>query len=107
MQYVNLTEQADIAFRELLVKHTDTFAKSKMDFGYCDLIQHDIDTGDSPSIRQSSRRPPLSSGNAKDEIIEEMIQSGIIQASTFPCASPVCLVLIVLSHIAMPFVSQY
>jgi len=88
----DLTDEVDCAFQQLLARHASTFANSKMDFGYCPLITHDIDTGDSPPIRQSPRRPPLSSGTAEDDILDEMLEAGIIEPSISPWASPVCLV---------------
>jgi len=53
------------------------------------VLQHDVDTGDSPPIKQSPRRPPLSAGNAEDEILDD---TGVIEPSTSKWASPVCLV---------------
>jgi len=77
---------------ELLKDHNDTFAKSSTDIGYCELLQHDIDTGDSPPIRQGPRRPPLAERDAKDAILDEMLESGVIEPSIPSWASPVCLV---------------
>jgi len=59
VENVNLSEPVDDAFKQLLAKHADTFAHNKMDYGFCPIIAHDIDTGDSPRIRQSPRKPPL------------------------------------------------
>jgi len=56
------------------------------------VLQHDVDTGDSPPIKQSPRRPPLSAGNAQDKILDDMLETGVIEPSTSECASPVCLV---------------
>ena len=42
----NLTSDIIADFGTLLHNHADTFAKSPTDIGYCDLLQHDIDTGD-------------------------------------------------------------
>jgi len=39
-----------------------------MDYGFCPIIAHDIDTGDYPLIRQSPRKPPLSSGTAGRDV---------------------------------------
>ena len=75
-----------------MLDHQDTFAKSKTDIGLCTVVQHDIDTGDTKPIKQSPRRPPLNSGTAEDEIIDEMLSSGVIQPSDSAWASPVCLV---------------
>ena len=79
-------------FRDLLYRHANCFAKDNNDLGFCDILQHDIDTGDSPPIKQSPRRPPLSAGDAEEEIINDMLASGVIEPSTSPWASPVCLV---------------
>ena len=46
-------------FKDLLIQHQDTFAKSSTDIGFCDLLQHDIDTADAAPIGQPPRRPPL------------------------------------------------
>ena len=56
------------------------------------MVQHDIDTGDARPIRQSPRIPPMSAREAEDEILDEMLLSGVIEPSTSSWASPVCLV---------------
>lgn len=58
--------------------------------GFCPLVQHAIDTGNARPTEQSRRRPPLSATNAKDEILDEMLQTGVIELSNFSWASPVC-----------------
>jgi len=70
----------------------DTFAKSKTDIGFCNVVYHDIDTGDTRPIKQSPGRPPLNSGSAEDEIIDDMLSTGVIHHSDSAWASPVCLV---------------
>jgi len=87
-----LSQDAEEGLKQLLLDHQDTFAKSKTDIGLCTVVQHDIDTGDTKPIKQSPRRPPLNSGTAEDEIIDEMLSSGVIQPSDSAWASPVCLV---------------
>ena len=56
------------------------------------MLQHDVDTRDAPPIKQSPRRPPLSSGNAENDIIDDMLATGVIEPSTSEWALPVCLV---------------
>ena len=88
----HLTSDVDRQFKDILHKHEQTFAADSTDLGYCSLLEHDIDTGDSPPIKQSPRRPPLSAGDAETEIIDDMLAAGVIEPSTSEWASPVCLV---------------
>ena len=44
------------------------------------------------TIKQSPRRPPISAREAEDEILDEMIETGVIEPSNSSWASPVCLV---------------
>jgi len=76
----------------LLRKNAEPFATSKLDLGYCADLQHDIDTGDALPIKQSPRRPALSPRQAEDDILQEMLDTGVIQPSNSPWSSPVCMV---------------
>jgi len=95
--YLSTLEEANLSpslasnFRDLLVTHQHVFARSPTDIGFCDLLQHDIDTGDSAPIQQPPRRPPLASGTAEDNLINEMLAADVIEPSDSPWASPVCL----------------
>ena len=87
-----LTSDIDRQFRNVLRRRATTFAKDSTDLGIYPVLQHDVDTGDSPPIKQSPRRPPLSAGNAEDEIVDVILKTGVIETSTSESASPVCLV---------------
>jgi len=87
-----LTADVDKQFRNVLRRRANTFAKDSTDLGFCPVLQHDVDTGDLPPTKQSPRRPPLSAGNAEDEILDDMLKTGVIEPSTSEWASPVCLV---------------
>jgi len=50
-----------------------------MDLGYFSVLEHDIDTGDAEPIRQPPRRPPLSARQAEEDILNEMLQTGVIE----------------------------
>jgi len=78
--------------KDLLVEHTSTFAKDSADLGFCSILQHDIDTGDARPVKQSPHRPPLAATAAEDQILDEMLETGVIQPSCSPWASAVCLV---------------
>ena len=69
-----------------------TLAASSTDLGFCPLLKHDIDTGESVVIKQSPRRPPFAAHDAEDQIIDEMLEAGVIEPFNSPWASPVCLV---------------
>lgn len=75
----------------MLRRHESTFAKSSTDISYCDVFQHDIDTGVLRPIKQSPCRPPLSAGDAENTILNEILATGVIEPSTSERASPVCL----------------
>jgi len=87
-----LSTDVDRQFKDMLHRRASTFASSSKDLSFCPLLLHDVDTGDAPPIKQSPRRPPLSAGNAEDEIIDEMLSTGVIEPSISEWASPVCLV---------------
>jgi len=54
--FVQTFEQQDFpiespdGLKQLLFDHRDTFASSSSNLGYCDILQHDIDTGDTQPI---------------------------------------------------------
>jgi len=87
-----LSADVDRQFRDMLHRRASTFASSFKDLGFCPLLLYDVDTGDAAPIKQSPRRPPLSAGNAEDEILDEMLSTGVIEPSIAEWASPVCLV---------------
>jgi len=84
------THQSNLA--ALLRRHSDAFATGPMDLGYCSVLEHDIDTGDAEPMRQPPRRPPLSARQAEEDILNEMLQTGVIEPSNSPWSSPVCMV---------------
>ena len=88
----HLTSDIDQQFRDVLRRRATSFASDSTDIGFCPVLQHDVDTGDSHPIKQSPLRPPLSAGNAENEIIYDMLAIGVIEPSISEWASPVCLV---------------
>jgi len=78
--------------KQLLIDHQHTFAISSADIGFCSILQHDSDTGDVQPIRQAPRKQLLAARDAEDEILNEMLKTGVIEPSMSSWASPVCLV---------------
>jgi len=73
--------EATYGLKQLLIDHRHTFATSSADIGFCSLMQHDIDTGDTQPIRQAPRKPPLAARDEEDEIVNEMLKTGVIEPS--------------------------
>ena len=69
VEAVDLAEDTVQGLKSLLCDHRDTFASSSADLGFCPLVEHDIDTGDSRPIRQSPRGSPIAAGEAEDATI--------------------------------------
>jgi len=80
-------------FAALLRRHSDAFATGPMDLVYCSVLEHDIDTGDAEPIRQPPRRPSLSARQAEEDILNDMLQTEVIEPSNSPWSSPVCMVM--------------
>jgi len=96
--FLDTFQQADFpieainGLKQLLSDHQHTFATSSADIGFCSILQHDIDTGDARPIRQAPRKPLLATRDVEDEILNEMLKTGVIEPSMSSWASPVCLV---------------
>ncbi len=80
------------SLKRLLIKHADVFALHDDDLGRTNLVQHDINTGDTPPIRQPPRRVPTTLQSELDAEIESMLAKGAIEPGQSPWASPVVLV---------------
>ena len=76
----------------MLHRNKDAFATSSTDLGFCTLLQHDINVGDACPIKQPPRRPPFAARDAEDAILDEMLETGVIEPSNSPWSSPVCMV---------------
>jgi len=85
-------EEITDGLKQVLYDHRETFAKSSADLGFCPIIKHDIDTGSARPIKQSPRLPPILAREAEDEILDEMLATGVIEPSNSEWASPVWLV---------------
>jgi len=83
---LSLSHQQSLA--AVMRRNSDAFATGPMDLGFCAVLQHDIDVGDSQPIKQPPRRPPMAARDAEDDILDEMLQTGVIKPSTSPWSSP-------------------
>ena len=68
------------------------FALDSSELGSTDLITHTIDTGDSPPIKQSARQTPFALHQVMEEMVEKMLEQGVVEPSHSPWSNPVVLV---------------
>ena len=76
----------------MLQEHHQAFALEEGERGETDLIQFSIDTGDACPLRQPARRIPFAARQEVSKQLMSMLQTGVIQPSQSPWASPVVLV---------------
>lgn len=81
-----------ISFSSLLVKRQGVFAANEEDFGHTRLVQHQIPTSNAPPIRQRYRPVPPTLYPDLRNLLQGVIDSGVVQESASPWASPVVLV---------------
>ena len=73
----------------MLTKHKSMFDGH---IGHTDVVQHTIDTGDSPPVRQNLRRlPPHLTQQVRDEL-DKLVKQEILEESDSGWSSPICLV---------------
>ena len=70
-----------------LREYSDLFAESSTDWGHTHLIQHKINTENSPPFKQRPRHLPLSQRQAEREEVNKMLSSGVTEESESPRAS--------------------
>ena len=81
------TESQRQAIRQLFKRYEDVMSKSDLDVGKTHLIEHRVQTGDHPPIRQPLHRHPTAYNDAVDEHIDELLRHGILEPCQCPWAS--------------------
>ena len=89
---VDLSETEKHELFMLLLDFADIFADNSDDFGSTNKLCHQIPTGDSAPIRQPLRRIPPATRQEARQLIQGMLEKGVIRPSSSPWASPVVLV---------------
>ena len=85
------SEEQDL-FYQLLTSYANVFATSTADLGRTDKLNHHIDTGNAPPVRQPVRRVAPTQREEIRKLLGEMLKKGIVEPSTSPWASPIVLV---------------
>lgn len=76
----------------MIAEFQDIFALDSSELGVTQLVTHSVDTGDQAPIRQAARRIPFVLRKKIEEMVDEMMEQGLIEPSRSPWASPVVLV---------------
>ena len=83
-----LNDEERELFFQLLVAYADVFANSTTDLGQTNRLQHSIYTGNSAPIRQPVRRLSPQRRSEVRNLLNGMLENGIIEDSASPWASP-------------------
>ena len=79
-------------FCQLIMDHHEAFCLSETERGETDLLEMEIDTGEAPPKKQRPRRMSFVVRQEVSKQLRKMQETGVIQPSKSPWASPVVLV---------------
>ena len=88
----NLSEEQLHQVQAMLLQHRDCFAMEGDDLGLCNRITHGIDTITDEPVVSAPYRIPKSQESAVKDIVQKMLDQGLIQKSNSEYSSPVVLV---------------
>ena len=80
------------AARKLLCDYSETFSKTDLDFGKCNILKHKIQLTDQQPFKERYRRTPTHLFEEVKQRLQEMVEVGAIRRSFSPWASAVVLV---------------
>ena len=92
LEDADIKDSTRVCFEELCEQQHDAFSKNNKDIGHTQLIEMEIDTGDSLPVAQSPYTLPLKHYNWVRQEIETFEKSGVIERSLSRWASPVIVV---------------
>ena len=88
----SLEKEQEQALTKTIEEFNDVFALSSDELKCTELTQHIIDTEGHAPIKQLPRRTPFALRKKIEEMIQEMLERGVVTYSHSPWASPVVLV---------------
>ena len=108
LEDADIKEATRVSFEALCEQQHEAFSKNNKDIGRTQLIEMEIDTGDSLPVAQSPYTLPLKHYDWVRQEIETLEKSGVIERSLSRWASPVIVVpksLLLMSHREEDFAS--
>ena len=92
IEWKNTSGEEAAGLKSVLKEFNEVFALDPMEVGRTDLVQHTINTGEHGPVKQIPRRIPFSLRKKVGELVDEMLDKGIVEHSSSPWASPIVLV---------------
>ena len=92
LEDADIKEATRVSFEALCEQQHEAFSKNNKDIGCTQLIEMEIDTGDSLPVAQSQYTLPLKHYDWVHQEIETLEKSGVIERSLSRWASPVIVV---------------
>ena len=92
LEDADIKDSTRVSFEELCEQQHEAFSKNNKDIGHTQLIEMEIDTGDSLPVAQLPYTLPLKHYNWVCQEIETLEKSGVIERSLSRWASPVIVV---------------
>ena len=87
---LSITEKKEVF--QVISEFADVFALTPAELGHTEQVQHIIDTGDYPLIKQLPHQTSFALRKLTEEMIANIVEEGIVKPSSSPWASPVVLV---------------
>ena len=88
----HLTDSETARLQELLYNYQQIFSLSDGDLGITHIVQHRIETGNVPPIRQQLQRTSPWKHDEIERQVTDLLQQGKVKESSSPWSSPVVLV---------------
>ena len=92
LEDTDIKDSTRVSFEELCEQQHEAFSKNNKDIGHTQLIEMEIDTGDSLPVAQSPYTLPLKYYDWVRQEIETLEKSGVIERSLLRWVSPVIVV---------------
>ena len=85
----DLDDAQSKAVRQLIINFSDVFAGPNGELGLTNLLEHEINTGNTKPIKQHPRRQAFTRRQLVDQEVQRMLDAGAIEPSDSPWASPI------------------